>query len=63
VLLSGHSPFTGDNKQETYCNITNGPLDFPSNLFGSVSLQAKDFIRKLLVRDPKYAIFSVFTLN
>lgn len=53
VLLSGHSPFTGDNKQETYCNITNGPLDFPSYLFGCVSEEAKDFIRKLLVRDPK----------
>jgi serine/threonine protein kinase len=61
VLLSGHSPFTGDNKQETYCNITNGPLDFPPYLFGSVSEQAKDFIRKLLVRDPKYAFFYIQT--
>lgn len=53
VLLTGYSPFAGDNKQETYCNITNGPVDFPPNLFGTISDSAKDFIRKLLVRDPK----------
>lgn len=53
VLLSGHSPFAGDHKQETYCNITNGPLEFPPDLFDSVSEEAKDFIRKLIVRDPK----------
>ncbi|CAG2110704.1 unnamed protein product [Medioppia subpectinata] len=56
VLLSGHSPFTGETKQETYCNITNGSLDFPSYLFADVSEEAKDFICKLLVRDPKYAL-------
>jgi len=53
VLLSGHSPFTGETKQETFCNITNGSLDFPSYLFDDVSEEAKDFICKLLVRDPK----------
>ncbi|XP_054168810.1 serine/threonine-protein kinase 17A-like [Oppia nitens] len=52
VLLSGHSPFAGDTKQETYCNITNGPLEFPSYLFNQVSEEAKDFIQQLLVRDP-----------
>ncbi len=53
VLLSGHSPFGGDNKQETFCNITNSTLDFPPCLFEHVSEQAKDFIRQLLVRDPE----------
>ncbi|XP_064455900.1 serine/threonine-protein kinase 17B-like isoform X2 [Ornithodoros turicata] len=51
VLLSGHSPFGGDTKQETFCNITNGSLDFPKYLFGQVSSAAKDFIKKLLVRE------------
>ncbi|CAG2169015.1 unnamed protein product, partial [Oppiella nova] len=59
VLLSGHSPFTGETKQETFCNITNGSLDFPSYLFGDVSEEAKDFICKLLVRDPKYALYII----
>ncbi|XP_054715944.1 serine/threonine-protein kinase 17A-like [Uloborus diversus] len=52
VLLSGHSPFGGDTKQETFCNITRGTLEFPSDLFGTVSNNAKDFIRRLLVREP-----------
>lgn len=51
VLLSGHSPFGGDTKQETFCNITNGNLDFPEDLFGDVSNSAKDFIGRLIVRD------------
>lgn len=51
VLLSGHSPFGGDTKQETFCNITNGNLDFPDDLFGDVSNSAKDFIGRLIVRD------------
>lgn len=51
VLLSGHSPFGGDTKQETFCNITNGSLDFPEDLFGDVSNSAKDFVGRLIVRD------------
>lgn len=51
VLLSGHSPFGGETKQETFCNITNGSLDFPEELFGDVSSSAKDFMGRLIVRD------------
>ncbi|GFQ89047.1 hypothetical protein TNCT_312661, partial [Trichonephila clavata] len=53
VLLSGHSPFGGDTKQETFCNITRGELEFPNDLFGHISNSAKDFIQRLLVRDPR----------
>ncbi|KAG1680056.1 Death-associated protein kinase related [Nymphon striatum] len=53
VLLSGHSPFGGDTKQETFCNITQSPLDFPPELFGNISSQAKDFIKSVLIRNPK----------
>ncbi|KFM58268.1 Serine/threonine-protein kinase 17A, partial [Stegodyphus mimosarum] len=52
VLLSGHSPFGGDTKQETFCNITRGTLEFPPDLFDTISNNAKDFIRRLLVRNP-----------
>lgn len=52
VLLSGHSPFGGNEKQETYSNITSGALEFPDSLFENVSEQAKDFIRRCLIRDP-----------
>lgn len=53
VLLSGHSPFGDDDKNRTYSNITSGDLEFPDKLFNKISEDAKDFIRKLLIKDPK----------
>ncbi|KAH7639909.1 serine/threonine-protein kinase-like protein [Dermatophagoides farinae] len=53
VLLSGHSPFGGDDKQQTYSNITSSDLEFPDKLFSHITDDAKNFIRKLLNRDPK----------
>ncbi|GFG33971.1 hypothetical protein Cfor_07520, partial [Coptotermes formosanus] len=52
VLLSGYSPFAGDTKQETFCNISQCCLSFPDELFGGVSSAAKDFIQSTLVKDP-----------
>lgn len=53
VLLSGYSPFAGDNKQETFCNISHCCLSFPDELFGGVSSVAKDFIQSTLVKNPR----------
>lgn len=52
VLLSGYSPFAGENKQETYCNISQCILTFPDELFEDVSECAKHFIRSTLRTDP-----------
>lgn len=52
VLLTGHSPFTGESKQETIFNVSQGILDFPEDLFERVSEAAKDFIRAALVLKP-----------
>ncbi|XP_022254461.1 serine/threonine-protein kinase 17B-like [Limulus polyphemus] len=52
VLLSGHTPFGGETKQETFWNITSGIVEFPEELFGSVSNDAKDFIQRLLITEP-----------
>lgn len=52
VLLSGHTPFGGETKQETFWNITSGTLEFPEDLFGGVSKDAKDFIERLLITEP-----------
>lgn len=49
VLLSGHSPFAGDNKQETFLNITRAVVDYPEPLFAETSPQALDFISSLLL--------------
>ncbi|KAF3426860.1 hypothetical protein E2986_12660 [Frieseomelitta varia] len=52
VLLTGFSPFGGETDQETFQNISIGEVDFPEELFGDISAQAKDFVAKLLVLDP-----------
>ena len=54
VLLSGHSPFGGDTKQETFCNIAQGQLDFPEELFAETSQAALDFISALLIVEARW---------
>ncbi|KAG0714121.1 Death-associated protein kinase related [Chionoecetes opilio] len=56
VLLTGHSPFGGNTKQETFLNISQGQLDFPEDLFEGVSEAALDFITQLLIVDPRRGI-------
>ncbi|KAG8192627.1 hypothetical protein JTE90_017191 [Oedothorax gibbosus] len=63
VLLCGHSPFGGDSKQETFCNITRGQLDFPPDLFPSTSPAALDFVACLLRRDPRERMTAVECLS
>lgn len=58
VLLSGYSPFGGDTKQQTFCNITQAPLDFPPECFETITGDAIDFMCKLIVRDPKIRLTS-----
>lgn len=53
VLLSGYSPFAGDTKQETFCNITQCSLSFPQDLFSNISEYGKDFIMIALMPEPK----------
>ncbi|XP_064426394.1 death-associated protein kinase 2 isoform X4 [Mirounga angustirostris] len=53
ILLSGASPFLGDTKQETLTNITAVSYDFDEEFFSQTSELAKDFIRKLLVKDTR----------
>ncbi|XP_008543505.1 death-associated protein kinase 1 [Microplitis demolitor] len=53
ILLSGASPFLGDNKQETYANVAACQYQFDDEFFSNISELAKDFIRSLLVKDPK----------
>ncbi|KAL1138185.1 hypothetical protein AAG570_009877, partial [Ranatra chinensis] len=53
VLLTGCSPFGGDSKQETFCNITQCRLDFPEELFEDISEEAQDLMTKLMVINPR----------
>lgn len=56
VLLTGFTPFGGENDQETFCNVSRAQLDFPEELFDDVSADAKDFIARLLIRDPRWVL-------
>ncbi|XP_028665488.2 myosin light chain kinase 3 isoform X2 [Erpetoichthys calabaricus] len=49
MLLSGLSPFLGDNDTETMNSILHGNWDFDAEAFENISAEAKDFISRLLV--------------
>ncbi|MCP9264251.1 Immunoglobulin I-set domain protein [Dirofilaria immitis] len=53
VLLSGISPFLGDNDTETVRNVMLGNYALDIEEFGQISNDAKDFVSKLLVLDPR----------
>ncbi|XP_062585405.1 myosin light chain kinase, smooth muscle-like, partial [Saccostrea cucullata] len=52
ALLSGFSPFAGEDDLKTRQNVSRCVWDFSDQCFTEVSLQSKDFIRRLLVRNP-----------
>ncbi|XP_061547595.1 myosin light chain kinase, smooth muscle-like isoform X2 [Phycodurus eques] len=53
ILLSGLSPFMGDNDNETLANVTSATWDFEDEAFDEISDDAKDFITRLLKKDMK----------
>lgn len=53
VLLSGLSPFAGDNDIETLKNVKACDWDFDEEAFKNVSNEAKDFIRRLLIKNKE----------
>ncbi|KAM9380763.1 serine/threonine-protein kinase 17B [Phaethornis superciliosus] len=53
MLLTQESPFVGADNQETYLNISQVNVDYSEETFSSVSQPAKDFIQKLLIKNPE----------
>ncbi|NWR81880.1 MYLK protein, partial [Centropus unirufus] len=62
ILLSGESPFQGDNDLETLSNVTAARWDFEEETFSEISQQAKDFIAELLQKDPRRRLASAGAL-
>ena len=58
--LSGLSPFAGDSEHETLSNVTSAVYDYDAEEFCDISLAAKDFINKLLVKQPE-SVMSHYT--
>ncbi|XP_029023905.1 death-associated protein kinase 2 [Betta splendens] len=52
ILLSGLSPFQGDTDEETLKNVDAMMYRFDAQHFSMTSSMAKDFIQKLLVKNP-----------
>ena len=53
ILLSGCSPFLGDDKSETFDRILDLDYDFDDEIFADVSNDAKNFIADILQRHPR----------
>jgi len=52
-MLFGTTPFKGESQKETFFNILNNPVTFPSKTAFPVSKHAKDLILQLLVSDKE----------
>ncbi|XP_028141265.1 myosin light chain kinase, smooth muscle [Diabrotica virgifera virgifera] len=63
VLLSGLSPFMGHTDVETMANVTIAKYDFEDEAFDEISENAKDFIRKLLIKDMNQRLSATDCLN
>jgi len=53
VLLAGVSPFLGDNDAETLENVVNGKYTLEIPELSTLSDQARDFLQRLIVVDPR----------
>ena len=53
VLLSGCLPFDGDDMSEILVNVTKSEWDFNDDVFEVISDVGKDFISKLIVKEPR----------
>ncbi|KAF5896829.1 serine/threonine-protein kinase 17B, partial [Clarias magur] len=52
MLITGESPFAGEDKQQTFLNVSQVNVDYSKEAFSRVSELAVHFIRKLLVKAP-----------
>ncbi|OIT30417.1 phosphoenolpyruvate carboxylase kinase 2, partial [Nicotiana attenuata] len=51
IMLSGVAPFCGDTTKEIFEAVLRGNLRFPTRIFGSVSTELKDLLRKMICKD------------
>ncbi|XP_074801050.1 myosin light chain kinase family member 4 isoform X2 [Natator depressus] len=63
MLLSGLSPFLGDDDNETLNNILACSWDFENEEFQDVSEEAKDFLSKLLIKEKSWRMSATSSLK
>jgi len=52
IMLSGKPPFKGRTKDEVFVEITTKNISYTGEIWKKTSKGAKNFIRKMLIRDP-----------
>ena len=62
VLMSGLSPFMGENDSETLTNVSNAEWDFDDGegIFEQISDEGKRFIEELLILEPGYVMNIIY---
>ncbi|XP_034567567.1 serine/threonine kinase 17a like [Notolabrus celidotus] len=63
VMLTGESPFQDDDKQKTFLNISQVNVDYSQDTFEGISPQAVDFIKSLLIKNPRKRATAEESLN
>lgn len=53
IMLCGKPPFKGKSKDEIFVQITSKQIAYSSDHWKNASKEAKAFLKKMLVRDPK----------
>ncbi|MBN3307379.1 ST17A kinase, partial [Amia calva] len=53
VMLTGTSPFLGDDKQETFLNISQINISYSEEEFEGTDKLAIDFMKSLLIKEPE----------
>ena len=53
IMLSGKPPFKGRTKEDVFVEITTKNINYSGDTWKVTSKEAKNFIRKMLIRDPK----------
>ena len=53
IMLSGKPPFKGRTKDQVFVEITTKNINYSGEMWKSISKDAKNLIRKMLIRDPK----------
>lgn len=53
IMLSGKPPFKGKSKEEIFAQITTKNISYSGDIWKSTSKEAKNFCKKMLIRDAK----------
>ncbi len=63
IMLSGYMPFKGKDIHDTLSKVKAGNIDFTLPIWKDISTSAKEFIVKLIEKDPKKRMKASESLN